>query len=121
MPDIPMHLINQTEFNKFLVDEMNVVFFLFSFMVVAVVSKCGCSCYNTLRHECGKCNKRRNLETLHAGLLPTSSAICSICLEDYSNPDIKVNKLPCSHLYHKDCIQEWLHDNDSCPECRSEI
>ena len=121
MPEIPMHLMNQTEFNKFVYGEMDTVFFLFSFMVIAVASRCGCSCYNTLRHECGTYNKRRNLETLHAGLLPTSSAVCSICLDDYSNPDIKVNKLPCSHLYHKDCIQEWLQDNDSCPECRSEI
>ena len=39
--------------------------------------------------------------------------ICSICLED--NTDIK---LPCSHVYHEECIEQWFHTSLSCPICR---
>lgn len=32
---------------------------------------------------------------------------CSICMEDFVL-DEKVKELECGHLYHKDCIIEWL-------------
>ncbi|PON98061.1 43kDa postsynaptic protein [Trema orientale] len=50
---------------------------------------------------------------------------CSICLEklwfeeDINNiNDSKVVRMPCSHLYHTDCIVEWLETSHLCPLCR---
>ena len=45
---------------------------------------------------------------------------CSICLEDYiigSN----IRLLPCNHVYHKHCIDEWLMIKNECPLCRENI
>ena len=42
---------------------------------------------------------------------------CSICFEDF-----KVGVcMPCSHMFHKDCIQDWLNIGNSCPLCRFQL
>ncbi|ESU39046.1 Putative RING finger domain protein [Giardia duodenalis] len=52
---------------------------------------------------------------------------CSICMgsftlfgdEGKNNP---VRKLPCNHLYHKDCIQSWIvSGNTLCPLCGRDV
>lgn len=50
---------------------------------------------------------------------------CNICLEDLKDDEmIKDNKLnliqlKCHHIYHKDCIKEWLtKQSTKCPSCR---
>ena len=45
---------------------------------------------------------------------------CSICLEKYKVND-KVLNLKCRHSFHRDCINQWLRDNNTCPECRENI
>ncbi|KAI2488620.1 hypothetical protein MHU86_25674 [Fragilaria crotonensis] len=43
---------------------------------------------------------------------------CSICLEILVPDDDTVTGL-CSHVYHRECIMNWLQDcNDACPNCR---
>ncbi|GMY36653.1 Ubiquitin--protein ligase [Fagus crenata] len=42
---------------------------------------------------------------------------CIICLEEWENGDLAY-QLPCVHVYHNDCIDRWLEDNQSCPVCR---
>tara|TARA_B100000900_G_scaffold388416_1_gene380442 strand:- start:15878 stop:16249 length:372 start_codon:yes stop_codon:yes gene_type:complete len=45
---------------------------------------------------------------------------CSICLEQYIKND-KIINLNCSHSFHKDCLNEWLKKNNTCPQCREII
>lgn len=45
---------------------------------------------------------------------------CIICHEKYENRDI-VRYLECKHFYHKDCCDDWLKVNKSCPTCRQTI
>ena len=43
---------------------------------------------------------------------------CSICLSELQEGDI-VGDIPCGHVFHKDCLKEWLHKNNHCPICRA--
>lgn len=45
---------------------------------------------------------------------------CSVCWEDFKI-DEKVRKLPCSHLYHEECIVPWLNLHGTCPICRKSL
>ena len=51
--------------------------------------------------------------------LATTFTSCTTCLEDYKEGD-DVRELPvCKHVFHKDCIDTWLMNNDhKCPVCR---
>ncbi|CAL0305389.1 unnamed protein product [Lupinus luteus] len=42
---------------------------------------------------------------------------CSICLEELSGKD-EVLVMPCNHMYHQECITNWLQRCDTCPLCR---
>ncbi|KAL7114662.1 hypothetical protein ACP275_04G135600 [Erythranthe tilingii] len=50
---------------------------------------------------------------------------CSICLEDLSsggdNDFEEALSMPCSHVYHGDCIKKWLRISHYCPLCRFEV
>lgn len=41
---------------------------------------------------------------------------CSICLSDYCRGD-SMRRLPCSHAFHRRCVDTWLHRNKRCPLC----
>jgi hypothetical protein len=44
---------------------------------------------------------------------------CSICLEAINNISKKTS---CNHIYHKDCIYEWVNNNkNTCPLCRENL
>ncbi|KAJ1921905.1 hypothetical protein H4219_000251 [Mycoemilia scoparia] len=45
---------------------------------------------------------------------------CPICLSDYEEREI-LRLLPCSHAFHQDCVDRWLHLNRLCPLCKADI
>jgi hypothetical protein len=45
---------------------------------------------------------------------------CIICLEDFKNGD-KATVLPCIHLFHTTCIQNWLKTQNTCPICKYKL
>ncbi|KAG8383106.1 hypothetical protein BUALT_Bualt05G0150300 [Buddleja alternifolia] len=45
---------------------------------------------------------------------------CSICLEEFSVNNGDCEGMPCSHIFHGDCIKKWLSTSHSCPVCRFE-
>jgi len=45
---------------------------------------------------------------------------CQICLEDFREGD-ELRTLPCFHLFHAKCVDEWLKINSICPTCRHKI
>ncbi|EXJ80974.1 hypothetical protein A1O3_07262 [Capronia epimyces CBS 606.96] len=56
-----------------------------------------------------------------SSILVNSGERCLICLSDYADSE-EVRRLDkCHHLYHRDCIDEWLTTGrNSCPMCRGQ-
>jgi hypothetical protein len=48
----------------------------------------------------------------------TSEEECSICYEENVKECVV---LRCKHVYHKECIDKWLVNNTTCPQCRYEL
>jgi len=44
---------------------------------------------------------------------------CSICFEKLTDDILGVTK--CNHIYHHNCIKQWLINNKTCPLCRTSI
>lgn len=65
---------------------------------------------------------RSSIEALVSHVLDDMilSDTCAICLGEYSC-GMMVTGLPCSHDFHRGCIERWLNQNNSCPICRSPI
>ena len=42
---------------------------------------------------------------------------CPICLNDITDDTKKITQ--CKHTFHDECLTRWLHDNNSCPLCRT--
>lgn len=56
----------------------------------------------------------------NANDLEENEKTCGVCLENFSDGD-DIRKLHCSHCFHKNCIDRWLHQVASCPMCKQEI
>ncbi|GLJ49381.1 hypothetical protein SUGI_1044780 [Cryptomeria japonica] len=45
---------------------------------------------------------------------------CSICLNDYQESEDILRLLPdCGHMFHVECIDQWLKLHPTCPMCRT--
>ncbi|CAK9168726.1 unnamed protein product [Ilex paraguariensis] len=42
---------------------------------------------------------------------------CAICLETFC-AGLEVTRMPCSHMFHGNCIARWLEKSSLCPLCR---
>ncbi|XP_069152470.1 E3 ubiquitin-protein ligase MPSR1-like [Solanum lycopersicum] len=45
---------------------------------------------------------------------------CLICLDELGE-ETDVLRLPCSHMFHAECITKWLQNSHYCPLCRFEM
>ncbi|KAI8896393.1 hypothetical protein BC833DRAFT_597565 [Globomyces pollinis-pini] len=42
---------------------------------------------------------------------------CPVCQDDFTE-NIDIIRLPCQHIFHPNCILDWLKLNGTCPVCR---
>ncbi|GAX74856.1 hypothetical protein CEUSTIGMA_g2302.t1 [Chlamydomonas eustigma] len=42
---------------------------------------------------------------------------CSICICDYEEGEV-LRRLPCLHVFHQTCIDQWMTQHRTCPNCR---
>jgi hypothetical protein len=45
---------------------------------------------------------------------------CSICLSEYEHHQ-KVITLNCNHLFHQNCLEDWMIEKPNCPLCKTEV
>lgn len=86
--------------------------------------------YKFKLQKCENVNDHDNSGTGEGGVLAAGTekertisgedAICCICLNKYVDDD-ELRELPCSHVFHVDCVDKWLKINASCPLCKSEL
>lgn len=43
---------------------------------------------------------------------------CNVCMEDYVAGE-RVRAMPCLHIFHRKCIDQWLMKNKLCPMCKT--
>ncbi|KAL1532462.1 E3 ubiquitin-protein ligase-like protein [Salvia divinorum] len=78
----------------------------------------------------GKSSKEHSCNASEGGIVAAGTekervisgedAVCCICLAKYVNND-ELKELPCSHFFHKDCVDKWLKINATCPLCKAEV
>lgn len=69
-----------------------------------------------------KYKKRRPLDlkiSMYEEELDTDEK-CTICLSMLEDGE-DVRRLPCMHLFHQACVDQWLATNKKCPICRVDI
>lgn len=61
-----------------------------------------------------------NNESPNLKLYKLVKPTCSICLDEIDFKDgLKIRS--CGHIFHKDCIKEWVDKRNNCPLCRTVV
>ena len=58
--------------------------------------------------------------SLPVGAISDCLDICPICLIKYEHPYDIVSVLKCGHIFHTDCVANWLNQKNNCPLCRQQ-
>ncbi|KAL1567798.1 RING-type E3 ubiquitin transferase [Salvia divinorum] len=76
--------------------------------------------------ERNKCDLEAQLRVAAARLtvkeMPTTAGgggECAVCVEGFGSGGGK--QVHCGHVFHENCIFEWLSIHNSCPLCRSNV
>lgn len=74
-------------------------------------------------------SRRRGLSNETIGQVPkfrwegtsaSEQTQCMICLSDFVHGE-EVRQLPCGHVFHAGCIDEWLRRCTDCPICKNNV
>jgi len=64
-----------------------------------------------------------NMNTLYPDATPeelsNTDNVCIICREEMVAPSTK--KLPCNHIFHRNCLRSWFQRQQTCPTCRLDV
>jgi hypothetical protein len=53
---------------------------------------------------------------------PLSAIVsCAICLGDYAHGEAIQGSKNCVHVFHSECIMDWLVKHQECPICRTDF
>mmetsp|Transcript_3241 Transcript_3241/g.7577 ORF Transcript_3241/g.7577 Transcript_3241/m.7577 type:complete len:300 (-) Transcript_3241:471-1370(-) len=70
---------------------------------------------------------RRSIDSFVALIKPSRSKrgskvgdVCMVCMDGYRHGDV-VCKTRCAHVFHKECVEEWMKKHNRCPLCRNDL
>ncbi|KAJ6929150.1 E3 ubiquitin-protein ligase SIRP1 [Populus alba x Populus x berolinensis] len=82
--------------------------------------KDGIGNYRSLDIEAGQIPATKSsIDALERVVFDGSSSTrdCTVCMEEIEGGS-EATRMPCSHVYHSDCISQWLQTSHLCPLCR---
>ncbi|WOG83480.1 hypothetical protein DCAR_0102655 [Daucus carota subsp. sativus] len=53
--------------------------------------------------------------------LKAKNSICCVCLGEFEMKEELLQVPSCQHIFHRDCIGNWLSSSNTCPLCRSVV
>ena len=56
------------------------------------------------------------IETIIYNIDNTTFYQCGICMDSFNDGE-KINKISCQHIFHIDCLNQWISTNKKCPLC----
>ena len=65
-------------------------------------------------------NQILNMSSVKFKNVKTKDNTCTICCTEFENDD-SVILLNCNHIFHKECINEWIHYKAECPLCKTSV
>lgn len=73
------------------------------------------------RRRRAQCIQRNNIQLPLVRFCEGGSndTVCAVCMASFEE-DQMLRVAPCSHTFHKQCLDRWLRTNRSCPLCRHE-
>ena len=76
----------------------------------------------TLEEQTNLARKIEFLDQMPSTVIDNNDKIqeCVICMVDLEVGDT-VRYLPCAHMFHKTCVDNWLMRNLTCPTCMEEL
>ena len=118
-----INLQNLTINNTLPYEQENDFVFLLNFFSFTVLIFC-CALLYVITIKCftkqPNTNNTNNLTSNVILLDKEQEEMCSICLIFFKNED-QVSRLNCGHLFHTDCVNEWISNKKNCPLCRINI
>jgi hypothetical protein len=62
-------------------------------------------------------------DSIRSMIVGGKKAECSICLSHYEAGDTVywAKNEACNHIYHQECVLQWLECHDDCPLCRTNL
>lgn len=59
----------------------------------------------------------------YSSIIAKETQSCAICLEEYTISDVNLCILQCktNHIFHEECIFQWMAKQIECPICRGEV
>ena len=84
---------------------------------------------NTIKYQAKDENKKiknkktvliDQIETIEYDLDKATFFQCGICMDSFHETE-NVKRLPCEHIFHVDCMSQWLQKKKNCPFCAQAI
>ncbi|CAE5967427.1 unnamed protein product [Arabidopsis arenosa] len=73
-----------------------------------------------VRFAVAPANNEAAVETHLTTVVVQNDGYCVICMDMIRvGSDVEAGRMPCLHVFHRDCGEEWLRNCGICPVCRA--